>query len=196
MNRACHALLVCSMIVVLAGCSEGFRLDQAYRSIYLSKYAIDFPDSATKLDNCRTRNVESCIQLYEDARNGKQKLLSINADKALSHTLETIQQHCLLQSDPDRELCHGAIMALYYFRTEQQDQRILESFRQFSPELRRLIFGNSQFAWFSNRTNREAWIKYVGSIPEELFVKVAKQAVVNYFRTPVQQYTYLGITLL
>lgn len=192
-RRSALFSLLC-FVMGLFGC-EGMTLNHAYRNLYLSKYAIEFPDDQATLDNCIATQLATCIKLYEAAREGKQLILSTKPTVALNHVLTAIQERCRPDEQFDVELCKGAVVSLYFFSEPAQDEIILETFKKFPPALQSTILTDSPYAWFSNRPQPKLWEHYIQSLPESDFPRISKQQVIRLFGASIEDHKH-GVVLL
>jgi hypothetical protein len=171
-------------------------LDDAYRRIYLAKYAVDFPTSKEELYRCESNRVQACLDLVAMATDGKRQLLAVEPNKALNQTLKTIVASCPLEDSDQQELCLGAIIAVYFFTDPGQDTRILQELMQADRTVLRKVFSPSLFGWYHNRPQPRAWIDAVSKLPPDNFPQDGKATVLNAFSTSEPKHFGDGIRLL
>lgn len=182
-------------LLALFGCGTD-SLDNAYRHLYLTKYAVDFPASEKALDYCESNRVKACLDLVALATDGKRRLLAVEPDKALDRTLSTIVASCPLEGPDQQELCLGAIVALYFFREPDLDARMLRVLMKADRAVLRKVFSPSMFAWYYNRPQPKAWIDAVSKLPSDDFPRDGKASVLNAFGASESEGLGDGVRLL
>ncbi|WKJ90302.1 hypothetical protein QZJ86_20190 [Methylomonas montana] len=160
---------------------ETDSLDDAYRRIYLAKYAVDFPTSEEELHRCESNRVKTCLDLVAKATDGKRRLLAVEPNKALDRTLKTIVSSCPLEDSDQQELCLGAIVALYFFTEPELDARILRELMKAERTVLHKVFSPSMFGWYYNRPQPKVWIDAVSKLPPDDFPHDGKASVINAF---------------
>lgn len=188
-------LLAVGAIFAASACRTD-SLDEAYKRLYLSKYALDFPASEKDLDRCVRNKVKACLDLVETARKGKQLLQAVEPNKALQRTLETIIATCPSEEQSKQEACLGAIVALYFFREPEQDARILQKLIKADRQVLRKVFGPSPFAWYNNRPAPEVWIAALKELPPDYFPRNGKDPVLRAFGNTSREHLDDGVRLL
>jgi hypothetical protein len=181
MEKIQHKTLVSALLILaLVSCNANSD-NKAYRQLYLSKYAIDFPQTRAQYDRCRQKPVEPCRKLIEKAEDGKRRILSMGSSRAIEAAFNTIQEYCPDGSSEDEELCKGAIISLFLFDDEEKDRQIRALFTQLPQTVQSEIFGQSPYAWFSNRPQAKPWIQIIQSLPEVQLSTNDKNAVIQIF---------------
>lgn len=173
-------LLAIIGLLAVSACGTD-SLDDAYRRIYLAKYAVDFPSSEEELYRCESNRVKACLDLVAKATDGKRRLLAVEPSKALDRTLKTIVASCPLDDSDQQELCLGAIIALYFFTEPELDARMLRELMKADRAVLRKVFSPSMFGWYYNRPQPKAWVDAVSKLPSEDFPHDGKASVINAF---------------
>jgi hypothetical protein len=177
------ALLAIAELIAVSACGND-SLDDAYRRIYLAKYAVDFPAGEKELDHCLSNRLKTCLDLVAMATDGKRRLLAVEPNKALDQTLKTIITNCPLNNQDQQERCLGAIIALYFFKDPKLDARMLRELMKADQTVLRKVFSPSMFAWYYNRPLPKAWIDAVSKLPADDFPNDGKASVINAFGAP------------
>lgn len=184
------------MSLLFSACQSKKSIEEAYQHIYLSKYAIEFPKNKDMLANCINQQIQPCLKLYENAKKGKQLLLSKNSEQALQLTLNTIFTSCRSEKDHQDQICKGAIISLYFFDKPEEDKVILDQLKTAHGSVLSKLLGPSQYAWYSNRPDPASWISHLESLPPDAFPRNGNQVIIEFFRHPLSEYENIGITLL
>jgi hypothetical protein len=192
-----HRMLVGSLVTVVTvgGACRDHSLEAAYRQLYVSKYAIEFPASEEELQRCRRDKIQPCLSLVERAREGKNSLLAMGPARALDLTLGTIVSTCPSQRQEREEVCLGAIIALYFFREPDQDERIRHSLLKADRKVLEKVFSRSLFAWYGNRPQPQLWVQALKDLPRDVFPGNGKDVVMQAFAALDGQVAG-GVTLL
>jgi hypothetical protein len=182
-------------------------LREAFRAIYLSTYGLNYPGDDERLANCIAHKTEDCLKTFNRVMDAKQFIVDqIQADpeRVLNITLDTIFTYADLIPDrikplksPDEgqneELTYiGAIIALYFFNQDIQDQVIFKRMRTAPAKILNNLF-NTAFEWQYNRPHPERWVAFVKTLPEDLFSIYRKKRIINSLKTT--DYKKFGIML-
>ncbi len=160
-------------------------LPLSFERIYYAKYALDFPHTENALNKCIQYNNKPCIKVYNLFTKGKNTLISLPADEALDVTLDIIESACLSKDKATaNNTCYGGIMSLYFYKSAQQDARILTRVKKYPKKIRNMIF-NHDFFWYYNRPNRNEWINYIELADVDWEHKNQKQFILNMFNKSI-----------
>jgi len=188
------ALAVAGLLATV--CVNHGSLEEAYRRLYLSTFALEFPSSKEAFDICTRNQVQSCLELVARAREGKEMLRAVEPQTALEHTLEVIGSACPREGPDQQEVCLGAIVALYFFREREQDALILRAVLNADRATQRKLLGPVPFAWHGNRPEPERWIDALSKLPDDAFPRTGKDAVLKGFLSPPDSNDDGGVRLL
>ncbi len=156
-----------------------------FKSFYLVHFGpaevSDFPKSQSYLNDCIRLNDVHCLKAFNEVKRAKDEFLEIPHKTALKITLDTINTKCLsadrLANAPE---CLGAVTALYFFSSKEDDQTILELLSD-SIDHNVLFLG---YEWHKNRSEIEAWVSFVnGSTLSEY----QKKLVIRELKEPVKE---------
>jgi len=182
-------------------------LQNAFRAIYYSTYGLDYPGDEEGIAHCIAYKDEECLKIFNRVMDAKQFIVAqIQADpeRVLNITLDTIFTYAEFmpdpkakQSDPDEELHDvstdiGAIMALYFFNRDEQDQVILNRMIKAPLKILEYLFYHPH-AWMHNRPHPERWVTFVETLPENSFSIHDKKFLIDTLRTT--DYKKFGIML-
>lgn len=160
------------VVLLLAACSGGpeaelARAQAIFSDLALAGSALDYPATLATLQHCRAIGKTSCIRVYEAVKTAKERLFSYPREKALRLTLATIRDACSARAfSPGGHVdasspCRGALVALYFFNSPQDDATI----QQFLVQAPDLIFQRAcevSGEWLANRQDLPAWRRWVG----------------------------------
>ncbi len=181
-------------------------LHNAFRAIYLSTYGLEYPGDDEGVAHCIAYKDKDCLKTFNDVMDAKQLIVDqIQADpeRVLNITLETIFTYADLISDqkarqdssgiiPNEETTYtGAIMALYFFNRDEQDQVILTRMKKAPLKVLEELFG--AYAWLYNRPHPERWVAFVETLPENSFSIQHKKTIIDTLKTT--DYKKRGIML-
>ncbi|MCP4341419.1 MAG: hypothetical protein GY799_21690 [Desulfobulbaceae bacterium] len=139
------------------------ELSAAVSDLYLGKHGKDYPYEKSALDLCLKDQYQPCLKVYETVENAKKMILSIPKNVALPTVLNMIQESCNSEDEIQANyVCHGSIMALYFYNNVEDDNQILPKIKTYPKSVRDIIF-NNDFAWFQNRANKNDWVNYLTS---------------------------------
>lgn len=144
---------------MFAGCSERERI---FSSLALSVGGLNFPQTQESLKLCQKTNDEACLKTYQRVKTAKKSLFSRRRKTALRMAVDSVRDECGKQSAdlPTELACEGAIVALYFFPTPQDDLSIRESFDNLPPSsLKKTISSGGR--WLTNREDKSAWREWV-----------------------------------
>ena len=147
--------------MINGGCAEESHtallqqeLSAAVSGLYLGKHGKEYPYYQFALDRCMEYQYQPCLEAYQIVENAKEKILSIPDELALATILNMIQESCDSEDEIQANyVCHGSIMALYFYSNADFDRKILSSIKSYPMSIQNIIFNNN-FAWFQNRTNK------------------------------------------
>ncbi len=164
----------------------GAELRALFETVALAHLGLDYPYTEQGLSECRTRGNMPCLELHREVRRARARLAELPAVTTLPTTLETIESACAA-SEPasTRPLCRGAIMALFFFDTVEQDHEIRARVAGWEPKTRALLFVDD-FAWHHNRPDPGLWTDYVETTDIEWEHPLQRQQVVDAFDTPLE----------
>jgi urate oxidase len=93
-----------------------------FHDIGLIGASLDFPYSQKQLSRCQEVENEHCLKTYERVKSAKKRLFESERKVSLQATLNAISQEC--DSDEITTSCRGAIIALYFFSSSEEDAAI------------------------------------------------------------------------
>lgn len=160
------------MLVNLTGCQQSSNSQPAqpgdyetiYRNLSLVHSALDFPGSTTAMRNCRQQQTGNCIRIVNNVTQARDQLLKLPHDEVLSNVLDTIASRCMTGQSFEtlRDVCGGAVTALFFFNSEQDDEAILKTFRTLPDDVVKNVFSSLR-GWYYNRSNPDAWVTFIQS---------------------------------
>jgi len=148
-------------LLLLCSCNLQFG-PAVFEDLSVVEVALEFPASADQATRCSQEDTIECRN-YQRAVRAKASLLR-RGPAAIDFTLETIQRSCKASlpsrgnRDKDWSRCIGALTALHFFSSQDQDEKVLDVFEK-DPVLLPLAASEHDFAWFHNRFHQERWRK-------------------------------------
>lgn len=148
-------------LLLLCACNLRFG-PAVFEDLSLIEVALEFPVSEEQVAQCSREDTNECRN-YQRAVRAKASLLN-RGPAAIDFTLEVIQRSCKASlpsrgnRDKDWSRCIGGLTALYFFSSQDQDEKVLDFFEK-DPVLLRLAASERDFAWFHNRFHQERWRK-------------------------------------
>ncbi len=157
------------------------ELSKSVKNLYLGKHGLEYPYDQSALDRCLEDQYQPCLRVYNKVKKAKENILSMPADAALSTILNLIQESCDSEDEIQANyICHGSIMALYFYNDSIHDIKILSAIKGYNKAIKNIIF-NNDFSWFHNRTNKSDWANYLTSEDISWDNKGYKKEVINIF---------------
>ena len=213
------AVFYCAMLVavlIVNGCCRlcvtqaDFEMDLkwAYRDLWLAKRGLEYPPDKKNLELCWQSRDQGCINAYMSVQQGKRILLykkDTDPVRTLSFTLDTICQQCNMDIDHNKGInieseCIGAITALYFFNSENDDKIILDRLVKASPKVLAWVLDGTRAEWYHNRPHPEDWIEFVNKLPDKIIEhmgslpeKLEKSYITDKFRKKESQIEPFGI---
>jgi hypothetical protein len=136
---------------------------------------LDFPADQARLDACVAEKDEKCLALHAQYRDAVRQLFSDGPAEALRRTLAAVDAQCKSPAPPSSERpispwqrCRGAVVAFYFFSSDEEDQRILKHVSALDPFILQNAFVESKgYAgdWVYNRPDRQRWSAFMRSVP-------------------------------
>jgi uncharacterized protein YcfL len=162
-------------------------LKASIESIYLAKGGLEYPHSKQTLDACVQSNDKPCLDAFHHVKAAKTTVASLSDKRALDATLDIIEETCLSEDDTTANFtCYGGIMSLYFYRSPEQDAKILTRVKNYPQKIRNMIF-NNQFYWYHNRPNVNLWIDYIATAGVDWKYDVQKQYVSDLFKKGIEE---------
>jgi hypothetical protein len=173
-------------------------LHKAFRAIYFSTYGLDYPGPDEGVADCIAYKDTDCLKIFNRVMDAKQLIVDqIQADpeRVLNITLDTIFTYADLISAqktrqdssgiiPNEETTYtGAIMALYFFNRDEQDQVISNRMKNAPPKVLEELFYTAAYAWLYNRPHPERWVTFVETLPENVFSIEHKKLIIDTLKT-------------
>jgi hypothetical protein len=171
-------------------------LHHAFRAIYLSTYGLNYPGTDEGVAYCIAYKDKDCLDTFNYVMDAKQLIVAqIQADpeRVLNITLDTIFTYAELIPDPktrqdssgiipnEQTTYTGAIMALYFFNRDEQDQVIFNRMKNAPLKILEGLFGAD--AWLYNRPHPERWVTFVETLPENPFSIQHKKTIIDMLKT-------------
>jgi len=186
-----------------------FSLRLTYESLGLTKQGLDFP-SQEALEICKQErsDCKNYSRNYIAVQNAKKNLLAKIAaypERTLAFTLDTMCLECSQDTDKmskkgkvaavEVELrCLGAIVALYYFNQNYQDQIIIDRFTNAPAEVLQWI-AEGRYEWFYNRPTPEKWIEAINKIPDDRLEPALKKTMIQRISSAANKPEKFGVML-
>jgi hypothetical protein len=120
--------------------------------------SLDYPYSQEQLARCQKVEDERCLKTYERVKSAKNRLFERGGAKALQITLGAISEECDKQEATIS--CQGAIIALYFFRSSEDDAMIREFFSS-APHQVLVKSYKVDNTWLSVRHNKDRWREWI-----------------------------------
>ena len=155
------------IVVLLLSCRGQQSI---FSSLALVHTGLDFPFTQEKLTLCRKTNDEPCLRVYKRVKNAKKLLFSRSREKALKLTIDTISKECV--NSQSNLVCIGAITALYFFPTLQDDISIRNFLNNTSSDVLKHVTSNGA-SWLNNRENKLVWRDWI--VPSRLSIEDQKK---------------------
>jgi len=193
------------LLLSLCGCSGPANADKeleseltkAYEDLYLSMYGLEYPPNEKVLQTCKKNNIESCLRVYKKVQTAKkvvQNAIARDEPLALTTTLDKIVNKCSSEKSEDDFTCVGAVVSLYFFDKEKQQQQIMDALANLSSHSVKLVF-NHQYPWFFNRPNPDQWIAFVNSLSDQMLPAMNKKIAIEYFEESKKSFEKFGVML-
>ena len=157
------------------------KLSKSVKNLYLGKHGLEYPYDQSALDRCSKDQYQPCLRVYDKVKKAKENILSIPGNAALPIILKLIQESCNSEDEIQANyVCHGSIMALYFYNDKNHDTKILSAIKGYNKTTKNIIF-NNDFSWFHNRTNESEWANYLISEDISWDHEGSKKEVINMF---------------
>lgn len=182
------------LLVLGFGCnasnSEADNVDiflaKAFNKIYLSTNGLEYPNTVRTLNHCIKYNDSECLESYNIVLSGRKMIRSVSSMKALETTLDIIERTCLSKDENlANNTCYGGIISLYFYTSSEQDAKILNRIKTYHKDILNIIFG-SEFFWFYNRPNKDAWVNAISAMDIDWKNDIHKQITLNLFRKSIE----------
>ena len=156
-------LVFVALLFFISACDKPTNTNhhwQIFNDLRLIHYGLDFPSRTETLENCRKYQDQRCLESFEKVKRAKQALLAKEHREALQLTLQTIEKQCAVK-DPDiNNTCPGAVTALMFFNTAEDDKLIMTFLSDTTAEIMdRVFYMNS--SWLYYRNDRTKWKNWV-----------------------------------
>ncbi len=139
------------------------KLLKSVKNLYLGKHGLEYPYDQPALNRCMKNQYQPCLRVYGKVEKAKENILSIPGDTALPVILSLIKKSCGSEDEVQANyVCHGSIMALYFYNGRNHDIKILSAIKSYNKATKNIIF-NNDFSWFYNRSNKSDWVDYLES---------------------------------
>jgi len=157
------------------------ELSNSVKNLYLGKHGKEYPYDQSALDRCLNDHYQPCLRVYNKVKKAKENILSMPSNAALSTILNLIQESCNSEDEIQANyVCHGSIMALYFYNDKNHDIKILSAIKSYNKATKNIIFNNN-FSWFRNRSNKSDWANYLTSEDISWDQEGSKKEVINMF---------------
>ncbi len=151
------------------------------KNLYLGKHGFEYPYDQPALNRCMKDQYQPCLRIYSKVEKAKENILSIPGDTALPIILNLIKKSCSSEDEVQKNyVCHGSIMALYFYNGRNHDIKILSAIRNYNKATKNIIF-NGDFSWFYNRSNESDWVDYLESGDISWNYESSKKEVIKVF---------------
>lgn len=120
--------------------------------------SLDYPYSQEQLARCQEVENQRCLKTYERVKSAKKMLLERGRTEALQMTLNAISEECV--SDEITISCRGAITALYFFTSSEDDATIRE-FLSSTPHQVLVKTYEVENIWLSVRHDKARWREWI-----------------------------------
>ncbi|KPJ94007.1 MAG: hypothetical protein AMJ53_06115 [Gammaproteobacteria bacterium SG8_11] len=159
--KRCRTLVF--IAALLAGCDSPQSI---FSSLALINSGKEFPYTQDRLALCQKTEDEFCLQAYQQVKKAKKSLFSKSREQALQLTLDTISKECAKQQKRLEEdlACSGAITALYFFSSKNDDNSIRSFLKTTSQAALQIVVSNGNM-WLSNREDKAAWQELIAKSP-------------------------------
>lgn len=163
----------------------------------------DFPSTPERLNACFKDSNPICWKTYSRLRKATLELFDHGPEVALQRTLRAISEECRAPAQDRRKLlspwqtCYGAVSSFYFFSSDSEDHRIVETLRKLDPSILWNVFVESKGYsgdWTANRPDPKLWIQFLGALTVLDKDVVGRQGYMNVFSHPAKPHT--GIMLL
>ncbi len=157
------------------------ELLKSVKDLYLGKHGREYPYNQSALNRCLKDQYQPCLRVYNKVEKAKENILSIPGDTALPIILNLIQKSCISKDEVQANyVCHGSIMALYFYNDRSYDMKILSAIKGYNKATKNIIF-NNDFSWFHNRSVKNDWVNYLESEDISWDYKHSKKEVIKAF---------------
>lgn len=182
------------LLLCISSCSDN-DITSAFKALYLSKYAVEFPQNNAQYRNCINKPLPNCQLLIEKVQEGRNQLESLGSERAIRTAFRYINQYCPSGENRDEELCKGAIISFYFYNDDADDSLIRTLFSELSPIIQSEIFSQSSYEWFHNRQSTTPWIEIIENIPDEHMSRIYKDSTIRSIQSGVNN-ELRGIALI
>ena len=131
-------------------------LTQAFEVVGRVPLYLEFPARPDILGSCERRRDAACLDVYRDVRRAVGLIFRGGRVAALERTLGAIRREC---GHPDIPLaCRGAVLSLYFFQSDREDQIIVAALQKAEPAVLRAVFAKDYLAhWAGFRPDLARW---------------------------------------
>ena len=154
-RAARSVLLVILLPLAFSQCKSSNMNSLEQLHIYTS--AKHFPHSKERLQACEKYKDTDCLNLYTLAFQAKSQLFRDGRELALVTVLKELESKCGEKNwETNMNRCYGAIKALYFFDSEQEELMILEFFRKTKSDVTKSVLSRPS-VWMHNRRRKTEW---------------------------------------
>lgn len=155
----------CATAVLISGivlsCTNGSST--IFDDLGLIGAGLDYPYSQEQLSRCQQVEDKRCLETYERVKSAKKRLVKRGRTEALQMTLNTISKECAGDEIPIS--CRGAIVALYFFASSEDDAKIRE-FLALTPNQVFVKTYEVDNTWMSVRRDKTRWREWIAQAPQ------------------------------
>ena len=199
-------ILFMLLVFSIAGCSNSAKagkdveatLDKAFEALNGASLGIEYPPSQEVLDGCIKNKDASCLKAYTNVQDAKKTILKAiddDAGRALNITLDRRMTKCNDKKIfEDDAICIGAIISLYFFNKQNQQQKIMDALRTAPSVSFKRAFATN-FEWMYYRPDPNQWIEFVNSLSDQSMPPDEKKLVIEDFKQSEQEIMKFGVML-
>jgi hypothetical protein len=182
-------IIIGFILMLVVGCckpcivKDNFELGLkwAFQDLALASIGLEYPPSKKVLESCWEGRDRACLDTYLDVQQGRKILIhrkDTDPARALSFTLNTICKQCETPADNEKGVgsemeCIGAIKALYFFNSPDEDMMIIKRMENASPRVLGWVLDGPRAEWYHNRPDPDRWIEFVNRLPDETIEQMA-----------------------
>lgn len=151
------------------GLSESSQNKTMFSNLALTSLGLEYPTTTDRLERCKQSADKMCLKTYELAKTAKQRLFRKSPTHALNTSLNTIRTECAKTDYNKDNVCYGAVTALYFFSTTDDDKQIMQFIANSSELVAKRIF-EMNVIWLKFRRDKQSWQDWVNktNLPEKL----------------------------
>jgi hypothetical protein len=141
---------------IVVSCTYGSST--IFHDIGLVGASLDFPYSQEQLARCQEVENERCLKTFERVKAAKKRLIKRERTESLQMTLNAISKEC--DGDEITVSCRGAIIALYFFNSSEDDVAIRE-FLWSTPHQILVKAFEVDNTWLTVRHDKARWREWI-----------------------------------